>query len=70
MKPETEIDKRPYLSEWQRVWLKDNHLSYVLTSMALIIIHPDQTITRLDPDQFGLWMSGYLAGLSQGRRSA
>lgn len=39
-------------------------LTVRFTDLAIIVEHPNQTITRLDPEDFSVWLRGYMEGRS------
>lgn len=65
----TETFPRPVLSERRRELLQSLGLTATCTELAIIVSHPDQTITRLDEASFGVWLDGYLLGRSAGKRT-
>lgn len=65
MKPttdETRFHRRPVLSEWQETLLRDAGLRWQVTDLTLLILHPDEMVTRLDVCDLETWMSGFHAG--------
>ncbi len=55
---------RPMLSEGQKELLSSLGLSHRCTDLAIIVLHPDLTETRLDATEFRVWLRGYMEGRS------